>query len=118
MGLNGPIFRGLPLPRCREAAATHFRKLGEKSLASGDALPGSTASRPYAEMPCTFEIYRADEVRVTATRFSGGDWHWRLSGAAGEMLLDTGGYRTESDCRKAVLLLKNEAALATVPSDA
>lgn len=38
--------------------------------------------------------------------------------AARTRLLDAGGYRTEDECRNAVLILKNEAALAAMPGRA
>lgn len=114
MGFDGSGSHGFALPRRREAAASHFHKLGEARFASPAAPPEAAAPEACTAAPCRFEIYRADEVRVTATRFSGGDWHWRLSGAGGRPLLDAGGYRTEGECLEAVLLLKSEAALATV----
>jgi len=64
---------------------------------------------PGAE-PCRFEVYRADEVRTTSTRFTGGDWHWRLCDAAGRALVDAGGYRDEQRCRDAVAMLGAHAA--------
>ncbi len=86
----------------REAADAHFRKFGEMSRRSSDRTPGK------------FEVYREDEVRMTSTRFSGGDWHWRLSDAEGLILLDTGGYPSERKCREAIAVLKEMAAFASV----
>ena len=88
--------------RPREAAEAHFRKLGGMGRSSPDKTPGK------------FEIYREDEVRMTSTRFSGGDWHWRLSDAEGLILLDTGGYPSERECREAIAVLKENAAFASV----
>jgi uncharacterized protein YegP (UPF0339 family) len=76
------------------------------------AKAGKTPQDAHCALPCRFEIYRADEVRMTALRFAGGDWHWRLCDEAGEVLIDAGGYRSEQACRIAVALLQDQAALA------
>ena len=76
----------------REPAEANFHRFGER-----------------AAEPCRFEVYRADEVRTTSTRFTGGDWHWRLCDEAGRALVDAGGYRDERKCRDAVALLKARA---------
>ena len=100
---------GLGRERRREPADGHFRRMGDPGSALRehglDAL-GAT--------PCRFEVYRTDEVRTTTTRFSGGDWHWRLSDGAGQTLVDAGGYHNEKGCRTAIGILKNLAAHATV----
>ena len=88
----------------REPADAHFRKMGAR-VHRPDAL-GAAPSR--------FEIYRADEVKMTSTHFAGGDWHWRLCDEAGQALVDAGGYRDEQACRSAIAILKDRAALATV----
>jgi len=67
---------------------------------------------------CHFHIYRADAVRLTTTRFSGGDWRWRLSDDAGRILVEAGGYRSEAHCREAVGILQARAALATLAGKA
>lgn len=59
---------------------------------------------------CRFEVYRADQVRLTATQFSGGDWRWRLLDKAGQILVEAGGYPSEEKCREAVAVLKRYAA--------
>lgn len=102
--------RGSAHARQRESAGAHFRKLDEAAPAAGDPARDRE--------PCRFEIYRADEVRVTAMRLSGGDWYWRLCDTAGSSLVEAGGYRTERECRDAIHALKAEAALATLPGDA
>jgi uncharacterized protein YegP (UPF0339 family) len=108
--------RGAAHPRQRESAGTHFRKLDGGSLAAGPAAVDTESNRqPRSDAPCRFEIYRADEVRLTAIRLSGGDWHWRLSDADGKSLVEAGGYRTEDECREAIHTLRNRAALATMP---
>ena len=78
----------------------------------------TTAARPRGSdrNPCNFEIYRADEVRMTSTQFSGGDWHWRLSDAEGLSLLDAGGYASERECRSAITILKENAGFARIPA--
>jgi uncharacterized protein YegP (UPF0339 family) len=64
-----------------------------------------------------FDIYRADHVRLTATRFGGGDWHWRLTGASGSVIADCGGYRNEAQCLAAVNAMRSEAMLASISMD-
>jgi uncharacterized protein YegP (UPF0339 family) len=95
--------------RRREPADAHFRKLA------------ATASAPHPEAGDTsgrFEIYRAHEIRMTSTRFSGGDWHWRLCDAAGQVLLDTGGYASEGECLNAVAILQQNAGSARLSPSA
>lgn len=83
--------------------------MGDRRGKPGELLPEACISAP-----CRFEVYRADEVRMTSTRFSGGDWHWRLSDGEGLILLDTGGYPSEHKCREAIIILKESAAFASV----
>ena len=114
--------RSFALPRRREAANVHFRRLGEAALPSDGMLlqviPLRSSPESRGHAPCRFEIYREEEVRLSATRFCGGDWHWRLSDAAGQLLLDAGGYDTEGECRDAIRLLQAEAAFAVPPDRA
>ena len=100
--------------RGREPADAHFRRLGRTASASGAGSQGAPASldQDVARSGCTFEVYRADEVRMTSTQFGGGDWHWRLSDGDGAILLDTGGYASESECVSAVAILQESAGLA------
>jgi uncharacterized protein YegP (UPF0339 family) len=51
---------------------------------------------------------------MTSTQFGGGDWHWRLSDADGQVLLDTGGYASEPECRDAIAILQENAGWAIV----
>jgi uncharacterized protein YegP (UPF0339 family) len=53
---------------------------------------------------------------MTSIRFGGGDWHWRLSDADGLILLDTGGYASEHECRSAIAVLQENAGWASVSS--
>jgi uncharacterized protein YegP (UPF0339 family) len=101
----------------REPAESHFAKL------SGTATHREEPRATMAEgsicenaerTSCTFEVYRADEVRMTSTQFSGGDWHWRLSDSDGQILLDTGGYASERECRNAIAILQENAGWAIV----
>jgi uncharacterized protein YegP (UPF0339 family) len=75
-----------------------------------EALPCESAEK----VPCKFDIYRADEVRMTSTQFCGGDWHWQLSDSDGLILLDTGGYASEHECRSAVAILQENAGWASL----
>lgn len=63
---------------------------------------------------CNFDIYRSDQVRLTSTRFEGGDWHWRLADAEGSVLLDAGGYASARECLSAIAVLQENAGLASV----
>jgi uncharacterized protein YegP (UPF0339 family) len=89
--------------RRREPADAHFRRFDKPGPARSDELSS-----------CNFEVYRADEVRMTSTLFGGGDWHWRLSDGEGLMLLDTGGYASEGECLGAVAILRENAGFASV----
>lgn len=62
---------------------------------------------------CHFEVYRADQVRLTATQFSGGDWRWQLLDKAGQILVEAGGYPSEDKCREAVRILQRYGVPAT-----
>ncbi|WP_082553740.1 YegP family protein [Altererythrobacter sp. Root672] len=62
---------------------------------------------------CQFDVYRADQVRLTATQFSGGDWRWQLLDKAGQILVEAGGYPSEDKCREAVRILQRYGAPAT-----
>ncbi|MCJ8158220.1 DUF1508 domain-containing protein [Sphingomonas sp. LaA6.9] len=66
-----------------------------------------------------FEIYRAQEVSLTSTLRSGGDWRWRLCTAPDHILASGRGYRTEGECTAAVEQLKHFATGADIrPSSA
>lgn len=91
------------MPTAREPAASHFRKFGAAAAVRCPEI---------GETPCRFEIYRADEVRTSSTRFVGGDWHWRLSDDEGLILLDTGGYSSEGECLSAIAILREKAGFA------
>jgi uncharacterized protein YegP (UPF0339 family) len=81
-------------------------------FASNDADADELATAVEGE--CRFEIFRADEERMTSTQFSGGDWRWRLVTTDGVMLVEVAGYPNEALCRAAVLVLKRRAATAPV----
>ena len=66
------------------------------------------------EGDCLFEIFRADEERMTSTLFSGGDWRWRLVTSEGVLLAEAAGYPNEGLCRAAVLVLQRRAATAPI----
>ena len=61
-----------------------------------------------------FEVFRADEVRVSSTRFVGGDWRWRLADGADRTLVEASGYRTESECLSAIAVLHERASAASL----
>ena len=67
--------------------------------------------------PCgdKFEVSRADQVQVTSTQFTGGDWRWRLVDIDNTTMVEGGGYRSELACRAAVTLLQARANSATHP---
>lgn len=62
-----------------------------------------------------FDIYCSEVVRLTSTLFGGGDWHWRLTSASGDILADCGGYRNHRDCLAVVDSLRALAGSAIVP---
>jgi uncharacterized protein YegP (UPF0339 family) len=62
--------------------------------------------------PDRFEIFRSDEVQLTSTLFSGGDWCWRLADASGATLVRGEGYSSKRACLVAVSLLRNRAFAA------
>ena len=92
--------------RSREPAEGHFRRMRD---AGRSDLPDALFATP-----CRFEVYRADETATTSTRFAGGDWHWRLCDQHGQVLVDAGGYRTDTACREAIGILQARAAQAAV----
>lgn len=94
----------------RKPVEVHLRRSSGSSAA--DVVSGLA---PVAgKAPGMFEVYREAEVRMTSTRFCGGDWHWRLSDADGQILLDTGGYASERACLLAVDILRDSAAFARI----
>lgn len=64
---------------------------------------------------CRFSTYRADRVSMTSSLWSGGDWHWCLTGPAGDVLADCGGFRNESECLTVIELLRANAGSARSP---
>lgn len=103
--------------RRREPAESHFGKLNGVAalrLAPGGSVAGVSLCEGAEQAPCRFDVYRADEVRMTSTQFSGGDWHWRLADADGQILLDTGGYASERECCTAIAILRENAGWASL----
>ena len=75
----------------------------------------SQASREFGEdQRCQFRLFHAERVSLTSTQFDGGDWRWQFCSPSGEILSECAGYRSEAECRAAVLRLQNEAAYATI----
>ena len=74
----------------------------------------AVVKRRWNEPHSRFDVYRTDQVRLTSTLFGGGDWHWRLTGASGDVIADCGGYRNEAQCLAAVKALRIEAGLAPI----
>lgn len=85
---------------------------------TGSGQPGIQVPRPFVRtaesLLCEFKIHREDEVSVTSTQFCGGDWQWQLCSSRGHVLAGAGGFGSERECREAVIMLKNEAAMASV----
>jgi len=102
MGDQSKLIRGVGIP-----------------LASNESLEGQSSALTM-RTGCTgtshFEIYRADQVRLTSILFGGGDWHWRLTDRSGMVLADCGGYRNHRDCLAVVKALRIEARDATISS--
>ena len=76
--------------------------------------PANDGARLEDEGSSHFDIYRTEQVQLTSTRLGGGDWHWRLTDAAGGKLAHGGGYRDQRDCIAAVDALRSVASSATV----
>lgn len=93
-------------------AAAERRAQDPHGFADNDADPEELASSIEGE--CRFEIFRADEERMTSTLFSGGDWRWRLVTSDGGLLAEAAGYPNEGLCRAAVLVLQRRAATAPI----
>ena len=85
-----------------------------------EALLGVSAAndsgRPEADGQCYFEIYRADEVRLTSILLSGGDWRWQFRSGSGALLATSAGYTSEQECATAVVALRSGAGSATILS--
>lgn len=85
-----------------------------------EALLGVSAAndsgRPEAGGQCYFEIYRADEVRLTSILMSGGDWRWQFRSGSGALLATCAGYVSEQECTTAVVALHNGAGSAAILS--
>jgi uncharacterized protein YegP (UPF0339 family) len=64
---------------------------------------------------CRFTTYRAERVSVTSALWSGGDWHWRLTGPSGAILADCGGYPDETECLAVIEALRSNARTAHLP---
>lgn len=110
---NTPLIaRDGRVPWAGGAAERQFLHRQGPGFASNDADPEELATA--IEGDCRFEIFRADQERMTSTLFSGGDWRWRLVTTEGVMLAEAAGYPNEALCRAAVLILKRRAAEAPV----
>jgi hypothetical protein len=94
------------------SASPERQSPAQQGFAANNADPEELASAIEGE--CRFEIFRADEERMTSTLFSGGDWRWRLVTTDGGLLAEATGYPNEGLCRAAVLVLKRRAATAPV----
>ena len=98
------------------AGENRFLRRDGNSFASndrGDATPEEELGVAPDE-ECRFEIFRMDQQRMTSTRFSGGDWRWRLVTSGGLVLAKASGYPNEATCRAAVAVLQARAAGAPV----
>jgi hypothetical protein len=73
----------------------------------------ATSAHRSVDQRCSFEIYRAEQVMLTSTLLSGGDWHWRFIDGAGVAVVDCGGYRTSGECVSIVEALRTQAGRAS-----
>jgi hypothetical protein len=94
------------------SSAAERRAFDAQAFAANDVDPEELASAIEGE--CRFEIFRADEERMTSTLFAGGDWRWRLVTTDGGLLAEATGYPNEGLCRAAVLVLQRHAATAPI----
>jgi uncharacterized protein YegP (UPF0339 family) len=102
--------------RTRAAGQSQFVRPRRDSIASNDYGTGPAPDdlAPGSDEECHFEIFRKDEERMTSTRFSGGDWRWRLVTTGGLVLAEASGYPSQTTCRAAVSMLQRRAAGAPV----
>lgn len=94
------------------AAVTNLPADVSAALLSVSAANDS--GRPEADGQCYFEIYRADEVRLTSILMSGGDWRWQFRSESGALLATCAGYMSEQECTTAVVALRSGAGSATI----
>ena len=94
------------------SAERQFLHRDGPGFASPEADPEELAAA--MEGDCLFEIFRADQERMTSTLFAGGDWRWRLVTTEGVILAEAAGYPNEGLCRAAVLVLQRRAATAPI----
>ena len=103
-----------------QTLAQHASTVGLRAMHAADAIviddriqsnqASHTAVSAYADR---FEVFRADEVQVTSTKFAGGDWRWRLADAADNTLVEGGGYPSKGACIVAVSFLRDRASSAS-----
>jgi uncharacterized protein YegP (UPF0339 family) len=94
--------------------------VGARTDHAAEVAP-TTNQSPSRQAPLTtltacddrFEVFRADEVQVTSTRFAGGDWRWRLADAADNTLAKGSGYTSRQACEAAVSNLRDRAGSAS-----
>ena len=98
---NSTWLAPMPEPRANES-------FGQASNDSGPDLEFGEDKR------CQFRLFQADRVSLNSTQFEGGDWRWQFCSPSGEILAQCVGYRSEAECRAAILRLQNEAAYATI----
>jgi len=94
------------------AAVTDLPADVSEALLSVSAANDS--GRPEADGQCYFEIYRADEVRLTSILMAGGDWRWQFRSGSGALLATCAGYTSEQECTTAVVALRSGAGSATI----
>ncbi|NIJ63076.1 uncharacterized protein YegP (UPF0339 family) [Sphingomonas leidyi] len=91
-----------------------FRLTASNDTKLPSADPTGARANPAPEDQFCFEIYRAEEVRLTSILFSGGDWRWRFCSASDVTLATSAGYASERDCAAAVAALRSSAGCARV----
>lgn len=107
--------RGVALvqAQCVQSSGSHKSTDGAAPVTGGRNGDGPTSAGDAATGD-SVEVFRTDEVQLTSTLFSGGDWHWRLASAAGDVLVEGCGYRSQSQCLEAVALLQGRAKSASL----
>lgn len=92
-----------------------------RQLRSVSFLPADKSSpvqiawpAPEEGAPMYFEVFLTDLVRLTSTRFSGGDWCWRFCTAQGVAVAYGGGYRNEAECMSAIQTIQRSAGSALI----
>lgn len=106
---------GVARTRAQHSGTVAFREASAaQSLLADQSIRAERTKQGLSALlsPDRFEVFRAAEVQVTSTLFTGGDWHWRLADASGATLVEGDGYKSKRTCLMAVSCLRDRAFAA------